>query len=62
MSLLEYTLLVTTFGAVVALGLEAGIAVGILLSAASFAYSYAKVTGQLGRAHWADSCMCVLPG
>eukprot|EP00887_Chlorella_sp_A99_P005506 scaffold1.g5506.t1 len=52
-SFVEYCLLVATFvavggwlggGRIVLLGLEAGIAIGILLSAASFAVSYARVT------------------
>ncbi|KAL4419479.1 hypothetical protein ABPG77_008281 [Micractinium sp. CCAP 211/92] len=40
----EYALLLATFGLVMALGLEAGIAGGILLAALHFAYSYSKAT------------------
>lgn len=40
----EYCLLLSTFALVLAFGLEAGIAAGILLAALNFAYSYSKVT------------------
>lgn len=40
----EYCLLLATFALVMAFGLEAGIAAGILLAALHFAYSYSRVT------------------
>ncbi|KAL4431193.1 hypothetical protein ABPG75_006449 [Micractinium tetrahymenae] len=40
----EYALLLATFALVMAFGLEAGIAGGILLAALHFAYSYSKAT------------------
>lgn len=44
LSLAEYLLLVGTFFAILALGLEAGVAVGILGCAAWFSVAYARVT------------------
>lgn len=39
---MEYGLLLATFGAVLGLGLEAGIAAGILASLVHFAYEYSR--------------------
>lgn len=39
----EYGLLLTTFGAIMVLGLELGIAVGIAAASVLFAYNYSKV-------------------
>ena len=41
----EYALLWATFGLVVGLGLEVGIAAGVLLSAANFAYQARRIGG-----------------
>lgn len=43
MTALEYVLLWLTFAAITALGLEGGIAVGLLLAALFFAFQYARV-------------------
>ncbi|GAB4822722.1 hypothetical protein N2152v2_009768 [Parachlorella kessleri] len=43
-SLVEYVLLLGTLGAIMALGLEAGIAAGIVAAAVHFAYRYANVS------------------
>jgi len=43
MTSLEYVLLWMTFGAITVLGLEGGIAVGLLLAALFFAFQYARV-------------------
>ena len=43
MTALEFVLLWLTFGAITVLGLEGGIAVGIVLAALFFAFQYARV-------------------
>ena len=42
-TLVEYGLLLLTFGAIMVFGLEAGIAAGIMLAALLFSYQYSKV-------------------
>lgn len=52
----EYALLLATFGLVLAMGLEAGIAGGILLAALHFAYRCADRRGS--KAGYHDRCRC----
>jgi len=54
----EYALLLATFGLVMAFGLEAGIAAGILLAALHFAY---RCGGGEGLA-WGDEAASACPG
>ncbi len=42
-TLVEYGLLLLTFGAIMVFGLEVGIAAGIMLAALLFSYQYSKV-------------------
>lgn len=53
---MEYGLLVATFVAIMAMGLELGIAAGIIAASLLFAYNYSKVCFSLCMHSSYDGC------
>ena len=55
----EYGLLVATFVAIMGLGLELGIAAGIIAASLIFVYNYSKVSSHKALLSSHERCICL---